>query len=69
MTVGVRWLVKLESLAVEAGKSTESQRGDQDAGRAGNRCRVLDQVEEEALGSVDTYRIHRTMAARVTTAR
>ena len=37
------------SLAGEAGKYAESQPGDQDAGRAGNRCRVLDQREEEAL--------------------
>jgi len=42
------------SLAGEAGKSAESQRGDQDAGRAGNRCRVLDQLSDWLFEVVDT---------------
>ena len=29
----------------------------------------LDEIRQQALGCVDTYRIHRMMAARVTTAR
>jgi hypothetical protein len=47
---GCRQVVReARSLVGEAGKSAESQRGDQDVGRAGNRYPVLDQVEEEAL--------------------
>ena len=42
------------SLAGKAGKSGESQRGDQDAGRAGNRCRVLDQLSDWLFEVVDT---------------
>jgi hypothetical protein len=34
-----------------------------------NRLRILPRPETDGLGSVDTYRIHKTMAASVTTAR